>query len=84
MPRRKPKTPVTRLPHRNVVLVCSAARYIKRNLEGSPDNIIRGRRTIAEATLLHHASSMVELLQYGRELLMRTACTAMKRDERTP
>lgn len=39
---------------------------------------------MADPTFVHHANSMVELLQKGSECFMSTAWKAMKSDERTP
>ena len=46
--------------------------------------ITKGRIRMAEPAFVHHANSMVELLQYGKELLINTAWMAMKREEKTP
>lgn len=71
---KKPKTPVTRVPHRKTEKSQVASLLnLSQTLRSSPSNTTNGRSRMAEPTFVHHANSMVELLQYGRELLIRTA-----------
>ena len=82
--RRKPKRPVTRQPHRKT-LPCHVEEFasVRRTL-GSPVRMTKGKSSIAEPAFVHQASSMVELWQYGREDLMRTAWRAIISEESTP
>jgi hypothetical protein len=84
MHNRNPKVPVIKLPYRNTVLSQFTSAIIVQSVDGSPQRRTTGSSMSAEPTFVHHASWMVELLQYGREVLIRTAWNAMNKDERTP
>lgn len=70
---KNPKVPVTIVPQKNVLRsqfsLCDRAKRIW----GSPPRITNGRIKMADPTFVHHASSMVELLQKGSECFMSTA-----------
>ncbi len=57
---------------------------MERKLETSPQRTTNGKSIAAEPALLHHASCMEELLQYGRDILISTAWNAMKSDDKKP
>lgn len=61
---RKPKTPVTRVPHRNTEKSQVASLVaLSQILKNSPSKTTKGRSRMAEPTFVHHASCIVELLQ---------------------
>lgn len=81
---KKPKIPVTREPHTKTVPFQSCACDIAQRVVISPRMRTKGRIITADPKFVHHASWIVELLQCGRELLIRTAWKAMNREDRTP
>lgn len=84
MQRRNPKTPVIKLPQKKtdafepwVIINCW-------NTAGSPLRMMSGMSKMAAPALLQYANWIVELLQWGKELLIRTAWKAMNRDDIVP
>jgi hypothetical protein len=84
MQSKKPKHPVINDPQQKTVASQVPLCIMLFSRKGSPLRITAGRRKTAEPMFVHHANSMVELLQCGSELLMSTACSAMKREDSTP
>lgn len=85
MHRRKPNMPVTRVPQRNTGKFQVASLVnLSQTLKNSPLRTTTGKSMRAEPTLVHQARCIVDPLQWGRELLIRTAWIAIKSDDRTP
>jgi hypothetical protein len=82
MQRRNPKKPVTKVPQRKTLM--SAVPRSAMNLVRSPLNRMNGANRRAEPALVQYASWMLELLQCGRDILMKTAWREMNSDERNP
>lgn len=70
---KNPKTPVVTVPQTNVCASQSPEFINPDKAEISPFNRMNGATITAEPRLVQYASWMVELLQYGSELLIRTA-----------
>jgi len=81
---KKPKMPVIRLPQRKTVPSHCGSESLLAINGISPCKRTAGSRKIAEPRFVHQASSIVELPQYGRELLIKTAWMAMNSEERKP
>jgi hypothetical protein len=84
--RRNPKNPVTIVPHTNTFAFQFplGSVHSSKTLKNSPWRRTKGATKAAEPRLVQYARWMVELLQWGREDLIRTEWTAMKRAERMP
>jgi hypothetical protein len=69
---KNPKKPVTREPQMKTLIFHSLLALNSKILAGSPRSNTNGATRIAEPAFVQYASWMVELLQKGREDLIKT------------